>query len=55
MDTLYTISGSYARLDSFFSRNATLIRKYLNIDFEKNVKKCYQLKILEEVMKENGL
>lgn len=54
MDTLYTISGSYIRLETFFSKNAALLRKYLNIDFEKNVRRYYQLRILEEVMKEDG-
>ncbi len=54
MDTLYIISGSYVRLESFFSKNAALLRKYLNVDFEKNVKRYYQLKILEEVMSEEG-
>jgi hypothetical protein len=46
MDTLYTISGGYARLDGFFSKNAALLRKYLNIDFEKNVRRYYQMRIL---------
>lgn len=54
MDTLYTISGGYVRLEGFFSKNSALLRKYMNIDFEKNVRRYYQLKILEEVMKEDG-
>lgn len=54
MDTLYTVSGSYTRLDGFFSKNVTQLRKFLNIDFEKQPKRYYQLKILEEVLNENG-
>lgn len=54
MDTLYTISGSYLRLEGFYSKNSTLLRKYLNIDSEKNVRRYYQMRILEEVLKEDG-
>lgn len=54
MDTLYTVSGSYARLEGFFTKNVAHMRKYLNIDFEKQPKRYYQLRILEEVLKEEG-
>lgn len=46
MDTLYTITGGYVRLESFFAKNASVLRKCLNIDFEKNVRRYYQLRIL---------
>ena len=52
MDTLYIISGSYSRLECFFNKNASVIRNYLPVDFEKNAKRYYQLRILEKVMEE---
>ena len=46
MDTSFIIAGGYSRLNSFYD-NAALIKQYLNIDFEKNVKKYYQLFIYQ--------
>ena len=51
---MYIISGSYSRFVSFFSDNEELLRQYLNIDQEKNVKKCFQLFIVEQFLKKGG-
>ena len=47
---MYIISGSYSRLSGFLNDNTALIKKYLNIDFEKNVKRYYQMHIFQEFM-----
>ena len=47
LDTLYIICGGYPRLNGFFAENAALLKKYLSIDFEKNVKKYYQMHIFQ--------
>ena len=51
---MYIISGSYSRFVSFFSDNEELLRQYLNIDQEKNVKKSYQLFIVDQFSKKGG-
>lgn len=55
LDTFYIISGCYSRLVGFFNDNTALIKKYLNIDFEKNVKRYYQMHIFQEFMGQGGI
>ena len=54
LDTMYIITGSYSRLNGFFNDNTAMIKKYLNIDFEKNVKRYYQMHIFQEFMSCGG-
>ena len=52
---MYIISGNYSRFSAFFHDNAIYIRKFLNVDHEKNVRRCYQLYILEEFIRCEGI
>ena len=54
MDTMYIITGNYSRLSIFFNDNTTLLRRFLKIDMDKNVKKSYQLFVIEEFMRKGG-
>lgn len=54
MDTMFIIAGGYSRLSTFFHDNAALLRKFLNVDIEKNVKRYYQLFVVEEFLRAGG-
>jgi hypothetical protein len=51
---VYTIAGSYQRLNQFFKDNEDLLRQELNIAGNKDVKQAYQIMMVTYFYKSSG-